>query len=80
MEIDAERLEDVDKEWLTPGQFAALKQLVGVRFDHVWQLQSTLANFSSDWQYKEDTTINKLHNKEIRRKMDYLARVFEIRE
>lgn len=80
MEIDAERLEDVDKEWLTPEQVAALKQLVGVRFDHVWQLQSTLANFTPDWRYKEDSTINKLHNKEIRRKIDYLARVFEIRE
>ena len=80
MEISREALDEVDQAWLTSGQFDALKQLVGVRFDHIWQLQQALANFSPDWRYKEDTKVNKLHNKELRRKIDYLVRVFEIRE
>ncbi len=79
MEIRQEELEELDQDWLTAEQFAAVKQLTGVRFDHVWQFQNTLAILSPEWRYKEDTTVNKLHNKEITRKIDYLVRIFEIR-
>lgn len=80
MEISAEQMESIDQNWLTPEQFAAVKQLAGFRFDHVWQLRRALSNLSPEWRFKENTTVNKLHNKELERKIDYLVRTFEIRE
>jgi PiT family inorganic phosphate transporter len=80
MEIRADKLRNIDRSWLTPGQFSAVTRLKGVRFDHGWQLQNTLANISADWRYKSWTTVNKLHNNEIRQKIDYLVRHFEIAE
>lgn len=78
IEIDGEAVEGLDEDWLTAGQLAAVKQLAGVRFDHVWQLRRALANLSPDWRFKEATTVNKLHNQEIERKIGYLVRYFEI--
>ena len=80
MEISADTLEGLDQNWLTPEQYSAVKKLVGVRFDHAWQLQNTLADISPDWRYKDAATINKLHNNEIKQKIDYLLQYFEVRE
>lgn len=80
IEISAETTEDLDRDWLSPEQFAAVKQLTGVRFDHLWQFEHTLASISPDWRQMENTTVNKLHNKELERKIQYLVRYFEIRK
>lgn len=80
MEIDREGLGRLDQNWLTREQFQAVKRLAGARFDHVWQLQRALANMSPGWRYEGNTTVNKLHNKQIEQKIEYLARHFEIEE
>ncbi len=80
IEIDSETMDGLDQDWLSPEQFAAVKRLAGVRFDHVWQLERILASISPDWHRMENTTVNKLHNKELERKIQYLVRYFEIRE
>jgi PiT family inorganic phosphate transporter len=74
--IDLARLEALDQSWLTPAQVDAVRRLVGVRFDHPWQLAEALARYSAEWKYKQASTVNKLYNKEIRRKVEYLTRYF----
>ncbi len=80
MELSAENIDGLDQTWLTSEQFAAVKQLAGVRFDHAWQLQQALANYSQDWRFMQNTKVNKLHNKDLERKIEYLVRYFEIGE
>lgn len=74
--IHPNRIERLDQHWLSPAQFAAVKTLKGVRFDHVWQLAEALANLSEEWKFLERTKVNKLQNKELADKLEYLSRHF----
>lgn len=74
--IHPDRLETLDESWLMPAQLSALKVLKGVRFDHIWQLDAVLANLSESWKFQEDTIVNKLENKELARKLEYVSRYF----
>lgn len=76
MEIRPSRIERLDGDWLTPDQVAAVTTLKGVRFDHVWQLSEALANLSEEWRLLENTKVNKLRNKALSRKLEYLSRHF----
>jgi PiT family inorganic phosphate transporter len=78
--IDPGRLGSLDRGWLTPAQTDAVRRLVGVQFDHAWQLTEALARFSVEWKYKQESKVNKLYNKEVRRKIDYLTRYFARRD
>lgn len=74
--IHPDRLDTLDENWLMPAQSSAVRALKGVRFDHVWQLGEVLANLSDTWRFQESTTVNKLKNKELARKLEYLSRHF----
>jgi PiT family inorganic phosphate transporter len=78
--IDPGRLGSLDRGWLTPAQTDAVRRLVGVQFDHAWQVTGALARFSVEWKYKQESKVNKLYNKEVRRKIDYLTRYFARRD
>ncbi len=63
---------------MTPGQLAALRTLNGQRFNHLWRFNAALANTSEEWKLKPDTTVNKLTNKEMKKKLAYLGRLFKM--
>ena len=74
--IRPDRIEKLDRDWLTPDQIAAVMTLKGVRFDHVWQLREALASLTDEWRFLENTKVNKLRNKERSRKLEYVSRQF----
>ncbi len=69
---------DVDTHWLTTGQVDALRSLKGRHFDHLWRFQAALAAASDEWKLKPDATVNKLKNKELKKKLVYLGRLFKV--
>jgi len=69
---------DVDKHWLSPGQVEAMRSLTGQRFDHFWRLKAALGNASEEWKLKPDTTVNKQTNKDLKKKLAYLGRLFKV--
>jgi len=69
---------DVDKHWLTAGQLEALRSLKGQQFNHLWRFNAALGESSEEWQLKPDTTVNKLVNKELKKKLVYLGRLFKV--
>jgi len=71
---------EIDTHWLTGGQVLALRSLKGLRFDHFWRLKLALANASDEWKLQPDTTVNKLTNKELKKKLSYLGRLFKVDE
>lgn len=70
------RIDSLDDNWLTSDQLAAVRTLKGVRFDHLWQLGKALADVSEEWRFRENTKVNKLENKALARKLEYLSRHF----
>ncbi|MDX1513795.1 MAG: inorganic phosphate transporter [Gammaproteobacteria bacterium] len=76
--IHPDWIDSLDREWLTPAQFDALNRLVGARFDHVWQLQEALSTMSDEWRFRPSTKANKLINKDLAQKLEYLVRHFAI--
>jgi inorganic phosphate transporter, PiT family len=78
--ITPKKLESLDKEWLSPGQIAALNRLVGKEFNHRWQLAEALAHESDEWKPLKATTLNKLYNNELNRKLSYVYETFATKE
>lgn len=68
---------EIDREWFTAGQINALKQLSGKRFQHKWQLKEALQKLSADWRFRRENRLNRLYNKEIKKKLDYIFSVFK---
>ncbi|MCK9996087.1 MAG: inorganic phosphate transporter, partial [Candidatus Krumholzibacteria bacterium] len=67
---------EVDAHWLTSDQLAALRTLVGQRYDHAWQFHQALAETSVEWRKRPPSTVNKMWNKELTKKLSFLDRVF----
>lgn len=67
---------EVDSHWLTIGQMAALRSLVGQRYEHAWQFHRALAEASDEWRKRPAATVNKIWNKELTKKLSFLDRVF----
>ena len=74
--IRSERISSLDRDWLTADQVSAIEQLAGREFAHRWQLARALARESTQWAHKEDSTINKIYNKDLDRKLEYVQRTF----
>ncbi len=74
----ADNANDVDVHWLTSGQLEALRSLQGQHFDHLWRLKLALAEASDEWRLKPETTVNKQINKELKKKLAYLGRLFKV--
>ena len=74
--IDAAKIPNLDREWLSPVQISAIGNLAGRAFAHRWQLAGALAAQSPQWSRKDDTTVNKLYNQELDWKLDYVQRIF----
>ncbi len=67
---------DLDPDWLGVDQMRAVRSLAGLRFDHTWQLYDALAQASPLWRLREDIPLNRLWNKEVRQKREFLVRTF----
>ena len=68
----------IDTEWLGAEQTKALEMLIGQEYDYKYQLENELASHSNDLKLKEKTKANKLYNKNINQKIDYIANKFKI--
>lgn len=76
--INPERLGLLDSDWLTETQIGAVRKLSGRAFFHQWQLADALAGQTSEWQLLSDTKVNKIYNKELRRKLEHVHRTFTL--
>ncbi len=77
--IDPERIAtELDKKWFSPEQLTALRALSGKTFAHHWELQQALQTTSASWQFKPDEKKNKLYNKSIKTKLNYLFTTFSV--
>ncbi len=75
--IDAVRLAGLEPTWLTAGQIAALSALSGRSFPYKWMVAEALARQSGEWKRREDTPVNKLANKRLLRKLEFVYRTFK---
>ena len=71
---------EVDSRWLTSGQMSALRALSGQRYEYAWQFHRALAERSQDWTARPPATVNKIWNKELKKKLSFLDRVFREQE
>ena len=70
--------EKIDAEWFTFAQKEALIKLQEKTFVYKWKLTSELAVNSIEWQLKPKITSNKLYNKNIKSKHDYVFNTFRV--
>ena len=78
--INAEKLSAIDKRFLSTQQLEALKQLEGEKYKYSWQLGNALAQKSKEWELRGDGLKDKLKDREIKRKLAYLYRLFKEEE
>ena len=78
--INAEKLSSIDEHFLSTQQLEALKQLEGEKYKYSWQLGNALAQKSKEWELRGDGLKNKLKDREIKRKLAYLYRLFKEEE
>jgi PiT family inorganic phosphate transporter len=74
--INPTTLKSQDLSWLGKERAEALKKLSRRTFKYKWQVAETLAKESKDWRLKEDTKINKIYNKNLKKKLAYVYRTF----
>ena len=63
---------------MTKSQFDTLRKLKGQSFDHAWQLRDSLAEKNSEW-FLRGGVKNKLNDREIKQKLEYIYRILERR-
>lgn len=68
----------IDKRWFTIGQIETLKKLEGKIYNYRWQLTNVLGKLSYEWQYREDTKLNKSLNKELAQKYETVFEIFRM--
>lgn len=77
MQVDIEVLAPhFDYQWLTEEQVRAAFKLHGRRFSYTWQLDDALAALSEEWRPLPSATENKLHNRELATKLEFLHGAF----
>lgn len=75
--IDLDRVNlELDTDWLALDQVRAVRSLAGRRFEHDWQLQDALAIASPLWRPRPESALNRLWNRELRQKQQYVERLF----
>ncbi len=77
--VDPAGVATLDSDWLSPAQIGAVRRLEGRRFRHKWMLAEALAEESEEWRFLPAEPVNKIHNKELGKKLDSLYGKFEVR-
>lgn len=62
----------INNAGITEKQQKAVQRLVGMYFNHRWELENALAEESSEWKMKPN---DRRHNEELRMKLDYIYRL-----
>jgi len=70
--------QDIDTQWFSTEQLTALRSLSGQQFSHAWQFHQALAEASEQWRLRPAATVNKVWNKELKKKLSYLDREFQV--
>ena len=78
--INSEKLAAIDENFLSNQQLEALKKLERKKYKYSWQLGNALAQKSKEWELRGDGLKNKLKDREIKRKLAYLYRLFKEEE
>ncbi len=78
--IDPEKLDSLEAGWLSKRQFAALRALSGNSYIHKWALAEELSQESSEWKPLKNIAVNKIKNKRLREKLDFVYRTFSENE
>ncbi|MFQ5651621.1 MAG: inorganic phosphate transporter [bacterium] len=65
----------MNRAWFTAEQLKALEAVTGHSFKYRWQLSEKLSEISSAWRLQGNSKLNRVRNKEIRAKLDYLIRI-----
>ena len=76
MQIDAAKIEDLDKNYLSIEQIRAAAKLADQSYTHKWQLHDALAERTEAWKKKPATRLNKAFNKKLEAQLDYLYNTF----
>lgn len=66
----------LDREWFTPGQVAAVRDLSGRRYDRRWRLREDLAAASAEWRPRPRNKLNRIHNNQLELKLEFLEQAF----
>ncbi len=67
-----------DGQWLNPAQWEAIRALDGRMFARAWAFHVALGQESKDWSLRPATKLNQLWNKNLKRRLEYLDRVFQV--
>lgn len=77
--IDQQRIDrKLDRQWFTAGQINALSSLAGNIYHYRWQLEDDLQKNCNEWQYRENSKLNKSFNKILDQKYDIVFDTFKI--
>ncbi|MFC1671098.1 inorganic phosphate transporter [Spirochaetota bacterium] len=80
MKIDINIINRIKEiSFLTDTEQKALIILKGKAYTHKWQLKDDLSKLNEAWRFKKNTAVNKNFNKTLRSKLDYLCRIFLIK-
>ena len=71
--------EAVDRHWLSVNQVMALRDLRGRTYERAWAFHRDLAAITPEWRERPAAPANRTWNRELRRKLDYLDRLFVVR-
>ena len=77
--IDEARIYRIQEGRLSPLQIEAIEELAGSRFRYRWAFAEALAAHTDEWAYLPDSPLNKTHNKQLRRQLEYAFRHFDRR-
>jgi len=77
LQVDIDKLwPDLEDSWFSEEEARAVFRLHGRGFKHAWQLREALGERAEEWRPLPATTANKLHNKQLRAKLEHLERLF----
>ena len=70
--------QQLDRHFLSAAQRYAVEALKGQSFQYHWQFDRALQQQSTAWLYKPAVIENRAYNQELKRRYDYLYRIFAI--
>lgn len=69
-----------EQKWLSEEQMEALRQISRQNFKYRWEIMEALTSHTQEWKFKEQKTLNKIYNKELSQKYDFIYNSFNISE
>ncbi|PKK90066.1 MAG: inorganic phosphate transporter [Candidatus Wallbacteria bacterium HGW-Wallbacteria-1] len=76
--LDKKKMDRLASGWLSEKQVAAVASLNQKTYSHTWTLDRDLAEISDHWKPRPQLPINKLYNKDLRKKLEFLYDLFSI--